>query len=367
MSIGTSEENGDSGKNERSGNAGKQRIIICGMGFMGAMHVQVYSLLENALVAAVVDERGAEAGARLEQLGVNAPVYPTLKEALAAVEADAVDICLPTDFHEAYVLEAAAAGKAIFCEKPLSLDTASADRMVAAAAKAGVAFQVGQCIRFWPEYQAFREIVRSGRAGALKSLSLQRRAGRPDYSVGNWLNEAARSKGAALDLHIHDTDFVVSLLGSPRAVTSTGRMHKGALDHIYTIYHYDQCSVVAEGGWDYPARWGFQMAFQAVFENGAVEFDSTRGGAGEATLTGVFGDGEREALPFEKASAGDSKAGIGNVSDLGGYFNELRYFIDRLAAGEHPQEATGAQARESLRVVEAEIASALCGEAVVIE
>jgi len=81
----------------------------------------------------------------------------------------------------------------------------------------------------------------------------------------------------------------------------------------------------------------------------------------------VFGDGEREVLPFEKASAGDSKAGIGNVSDLGGYFNELRYFVDCLAAGECPQEATGVQARESLRVVEAEIASALCGETVVIE
>lgn len=352
MSIGTTEA------------VGKQRVVICGMGFMGAMHVQVYSQLEKAAVVAVVDERQAEASARLEQLGVKAPVYATLREALAEVEADVVDVCLPTDFHEAYVLESAAAGKAIFCEKPLSLDTASADRMVAAAAKAGVAFQVGQCIRFWPEYQAFREIVESGRAGALKSLSLQRRASRPDYSVGNWLNEATRSKGAALDLHVHDTDFIVSLLGLPRAVTSTGQKHNGALDHIYTIYHYDDCSVVAEGGWDYPGKWGFQMAFQAVFEQGAVEFDSTRG---DATLTGVFGDGERETLPFERASAGSSKAGIGNVSDLGGYFNELRYFIDCLAAGEHPQMATGSQARESIRIVEAEIASALCGKTVTIE
>lgn len=327
---------------------------------MGVMHAQVYAQLPGVEVVAVVDARGAAAMGSLEAVGVKVPVFVSLGEALAAVNADVVDICLPTDLHEPFVLEAAAAGKAIFCEKPLSLNTESGRRMVEAVQAAGVPFQVGHCIRFWPEYEVLRDLVQGKRepVGRLLSLNLQRRSGRLSYSVGNWLNDPKRSRGAALDLHIHDTDFVVSLLGTPPWVASRGN----SSDHLVTLYGYDGVAVVAEGGWDYPVKWGFQMAFQAVFENGSLEFDSTR----TPTLRLTVGDGEPVSLEAGGDEAGSSAVNLGNVSNLGGYYRELKAFVAALRAGRHPEEATGPQALESLRVVEAEIESALCGRPVTL-
>lgn len=328
-------------------------IVLCGMGFMGTMHAQIYSRIPETRITAVVDTNPDGAATRLKELGLEVSVFATLQDALATVPSDVVDICVPTDLHEAFVREAAEAGKDIFCEKPITLTTDSAQRILQAVK--AVHFQVGQCMRFWPQYEALQEIIASGKAGRLLSLSLQRRAGRTSHSVGDWLNKAERSHGAALDLHIHDTDYVLSLFGTPQAVTSVGTREHSGLNHIFTTYHYDNGpAVVAEGGWNYPAQWGFQMAFQAVFENGTVEFDSTA----TPSLTGTFGHEPKGEISFKKSVADSSSVQIGNLSDLGGYFSELRYFVDCLKTGKHPEIATGAQAAESLRVVEHEIQSA---------
>lgn len=340
------------------------RVLLCGIGFMGVMHGQVYGQLPGVEVAAVVDARGAGAAEQVASIGLQVPVFTTLAEALAAVDVDIIDVCLPTDLHEAFVVEAAKSGKAIFCEKPLSIETESAARMVTAVEAAGVPFQVGHCIRFWPEYELLRDLVAGKResVGALKSLTLQRRSGRPGYSVGNWLNDAKRSRGAALDLHIHDTDFILSLLGTPTTVTSRGNIVSGALDHLFTTYGYDGVAVVAEGGWDYPAKWGFQMAYQAIFENGTLDYDSRATPALVLTLN----DADPVPLAVAADEVGQSAVDLGNVSSLGGYFRELRYFVECIRKGEHPTQATGPQALESLRVVEAEIESALCGRTVTL-
>jgi predicted dehydrogenase len=335
-----------------------QKIILAGFGFMGTMHAQVYSQLKKARVAAVVDTNRRVAAAAMAKLGVNAPLFGDLASALKAVEADAVDICLPTPRHAPAALEAIAAGKHIFCEKPLALTLADAERITSAAKRAKVFAQVGQCIRFWPEYVAFRDFVASGRAGALRSLSLQRRSGLPMHSVEGWLINPGLSGGAAIDLHIHDTDFVISLLGTPKAVSSAATIDTNGPSHIFTSYTYKGIPVVAEGGWNYPLQWGFQMAFQAVFERGAVEYDSGTG------LFLTLGKQPRRPMPFKAPSVGASTTGAGNISSLGGYFNELQYFVNCLETNTPPAIATLAQAKESLRVVLAEVASARSGKPV---
>jgi predicted dehydrogenase len=238
---------------------------------------------------------------------------------------------------------------------------ADARRMRAAHHRAGTFVQVGQCVRFWPEYQAFEKFVRAGTAGRLLSLTMQRRSARPQYTVGHWINDAGRSLGAALDLHIHDTDYVLHLLGVPRAVRSRGVEDHEGWNHIFTDYVYEDTVVQAEGGWNYPAKWGFQMAFQAVFERGTVEYDS----AASPTLKATLGESESFALPF--VPAGGTAAAGGNISSLGGYANELRYFIDCVHAGRAPAIATLDQAITSLEVVLAEIKSAASGRPVVLK
>lgn len=338
-------------------------IALAGFGFMGSMHAQIYAQLDGARLAGVADPRVDATRAKLQKLGMDVQVYPSLKELLSAhPEAAVVDVCTPLGSHEADALVALQSGRHLFCEKPLAPTLAAADRIIAAAKAAGVSVQVGHCIRFWPEYQALRKFVSDGRGGRLLSLSLTRQASRPDYTVGDWANKEQLSGGAALDLHIHDTDFVLALLGAPRAVHSRGTFDYSGPAHIFTIYDYPEVAVAAEGGWNYPPKWGFRMTFQAVFEKACIDFDSGKA----PTLMVTWDDRAPEPMAFDAPTAGESKSGEGNISNLGGYFNELQVFVDCIQRGVPPVDATLEDARASLEVVFAEIESARAGRPVVI-
>ncbi len=331
----------------------KLRVAIVGFGFMGQMHAKVYQALENIEIVGVVDTFPATVKA-VAEYGLSATLFPTLEAVLDQTAVDIVDICLPTDLHADAIVTAARAGKHVFCEKPLALTIADAERALAAVEAAGVHFQVGQCIRFWPEYQALETFLKSGQGGCLTSLWMQRRASKPAYSQENWLHANHRSKGAALDLHIHDTDFILHLLGKPQSVHSIGHKVDGVYTHLFTHYYYDQIAVTAQGGWDYPAQWGFQMAFQAVFEHAVVEMDSLISPSLHITLQ----DQKRVAMLFNKPVIKSDGPNSGNISDLGGYYNELATFVRGIRTGSKPTIATGPQALESLRTVLAEIQSA---------
>jgi predicted dehydrogenase len=337
-----------------------QKVILVGFGFMGGIHAQAYAQIPEAKIVAIVDTLADKAREQGDKIGLQVPIYGSLSEALKEVEADVVDVCLPTDLHAEAVLTALAAKKNVFCEKPLTISMANATKIKAALKKSKTKFMVGQCLRFWPEYQAFEEFVKAKKAGKLLSLTLQRRAGRPGYSVDNWLNKGKRSMGAAVDLHIHDTDYVTHLLGTPKAVFATATKDFSGYSHIFTTYIYKGVSVQAEGGWNYGTSWGFQMAFQAVFENGSVEMDSTQ----TPSIKYTIGNAKAEPLAVTAPNAGESKAGTGNLSSLGGYYNELRYFIDCLEKKATPKIATLEHGAESLRVVLAELKSAETGKIV---
>lgn len=323
---------------------------------MGGMHAQVYGQISGVDLVAAVDSRVDAIAEKLMSMGVDVPVFASLEKALQEVSCEFVDICLPTHRHCDAALQAIESGKALFCEKPLALSLADADKIIAAADRHGTVAQVGHCIRFWPEYQVLADYHRSGKGGKLLSMHFVRRCGRPGYGVGNWLNKAEQSGGAALDLHIHDTDFVLSLLGLPGGSTSRMTEDDSGPSHIFSLLDYDDAVVYVEGGWNYPEKWGFQMAFQAVYENSVVDYDSSNGKG----LTICESGGEPTAVPAGGTESKESKSASseGNISDLAGYYNQLLYFTDCLKAGESPAIATLEQARASLAFTLAEIANA---------
>jgi predicted dehydrogenase len=272
---------------------------------------------------------------------------------LEEVESMAVDLCLPTDLHRSQAQVAFDHGRHVFCEKPLALTSPDAEAMVRGAEKAGVFLMVGHCLRFWPEYRELERLVRSREFGALKALTMRRSSGRPDYAANNWTADSRRCLGAALDLHIHDADFLHHLLGLPRAVTSRGVRYGSGWDHIETLYDYGGPCVSAGGGWDYPSRWGFRMEYHATFEGGALNFDSC--------LSPALHKCAAEGRPVPvKLPAGPVAAPAGLVA----YAEELDYFCVHIASGVPPKIANGVQAAESLRLVLAEIQSAETGQTV---
>tara|TARA_R100000027_G_scaffold67707_1_gene68044 strand:- start:2141 stop:3184 length:1044 start_codon:yes stop_codon:yes gene_type:complete len=340
------------------------KIAIIGFGFMGVMHAQIYQSLPGVELAAVVDLNRDGATQKLQSIGLVLPVYSTLREMLEKVEVQAVDICSPTDQHVGLAIEATEAGKHLFIEKPLAFTPEDCALIQTAVQRAGVVAQVGHCIRFWPEYMALKEYIEMGDLGRLKSLRLTRRSARPGGGEPtHWVNMERLSGGAAFDMHVHDTDFALSLFGTPQSVYSSTTQGLSGPDHIFTHYEYPDVVVQAEGGWDYPQHYGFSMAFEAVFTDGVLSYHSNEAPSLTVTRTGQ----RTESVPVQQPTLTESSTTIGNISALGGYFNELAYFADRVKANKAPRIATIAQASETIRVLCAELESARSGDPIPLQ
>jgi predicted dehydrogenase len=314
-----------------------QKVGLVGCGFMGRMHANVYSLLDNAGLVALVDRKPEKRQAYSSEFGV--PAYETIYNMFEKhPDLDVVDVCLPTYEHKDAVLMAALAKKNVFCEKPMAMSTDEADEMIDVCHKNGVRLMIGHCIRFWPEYVLLKKLVDEGTLGKLLSVNLTRYGEFPTWSTDNWLADESKSGGGVLDMHIHDTDFAHYLLGSPASVDSWGTVdHRGA-SQVFTTMMFSAGAVAhLEGGWNLPIHTPFKMAFRAIFERGAAIMDG-----GPMT---VYEDGKQPSVPsFPKMEA----AGGGNISDLGGYYHELKYFVDRLESDEAFEVSTPESSRQSL-------------------
>jgi len=124
-------------------------------------------------------------------------------------DVDAVAICTPTPLHAEQVVAAARAGKAIFCEKPISLELGEVDRALAAVREAGVQFQIGFNQRFDPGHAAVAAAVANGEVGEPQLARISSRDVSPppmDYARG--------SGGIFLDMTIHDFDMARYVVGS---------------------------------------------------------------------------------------------------------------------------------------------------------
>src|SRR6266516_2924946 len=101
------------------------------------------------------------------------PLADSYEQVLADPKVDAVVLATPHSLHAQQIVAAAAAGKHIHVEKPITLTRASADRAVEAARKAGVVLAVGYCRRFHPSIVEVRRRLAQGRLGAVVSIVAQ--------------------------------------------------------------------------------------------------------------------------------------------------------------------------------------------------
>jgi predicted dehydrogenase len=335
------------------------KIGLIGCGFMGRMHATCYKALsKSATVVGVADIRRKEAGMAQDICG--GKIFPSAEALINNPDIDAVDICLPTFLHAKYVKLAAGAGKHVLCEKPFALSLAEADAMTQAARQARVTFMVAMVIRFWPEYVYLKELVDFGKHGRLTALTCSRVVSFPGTGWENWYANPGRSGGAILDLHIHDTDFITHLLGKPTSVYTRGTKAKRGWDHVYTLYEYPQCVVNAEGGWDLDPGAGFCHAFRAQFADGTtVEYNMKN-----QPLV-VYAHGKSRVITLAQEGAGTANAG-GNISSLGGYYREIKYWLECIANKKKPLVVTPAGARLSLEVLLKEMASARTGKKIKI-
>ena len=179
-------------------------VGVIGVGRIGRMHADLLDRqIAGATLAAVHDAVPAAAEA------VGARAHAAVDELLADPAVDAVAICSSTETHADLIVAAARAGKAIFCEKPISLELADVDRALGAVEAAGVPFQIGFNRRFDPAHQAVHEAVMGGDVGDPQLVRISSRDPAPppmEYVRG--------SGGIFLDMTIHDFDMARYVTGS---------------------------------------------------------------------------------------------------------------------------------------------------------
>lgn len=317
------------------------RVGLIGCGFMGTMHANCYKSIEGVELVALADLRREKA----EELstGTNAKIYGDGKELIANAEVDVIDICLPTYLHAEYAMLAMEKVKYVFVEKPVTLTKKEAKALIKKQTETGAQVQVGQVIRFWDEYVELTKILESGKYGKVVNANFRRLSPRPTWGWNNWLLDAALSGGAGQDLHIHDVDFVLSIFGKPKRFYTVRASGGEKNSYVNTLMMYSDKAVSVEGTWDLPGTRPFEATFRVVFEKAVVE------NAGGKFM--LYTNGGAEEIVIEKKEiAGDGFKG-GNISDLGGYFNELLYFTDKAKANEPIERATLKDADASLEFV----------------
>jgi myo-inositol 2-dehydrogenase/D-chiro-inositol 1-dehydrogenase len=191
-------------------------IGVIGAGRIGRVHAEhLATRIPAARLAAVADINPTAAAELAARYGV--PAYTDPRYLFDDSDITAVAICSNTDTHARLIIEAAQAGKHIFCEKPIDLDLARIDQALQAVAAAGVKLMVGFNRRFDPSFRKAHELVAKGAIGTVHMLRITSRDPAPPP-----LAYVRVSGGLFLDMTIHDFDMARYLGGEVEEVFAAG-------------------------------------------------------------------------------------------------------------------------------------------------
>jgi myo-inositol 2-dehydrogenase/D-chiro-inositol 1-dehydrogenase len=257
------------------------KVGIIGAGRIGRIHARSLAfLIPEAQAAAIADVDAGAARAAADSLRIP-QAWSDYRQILADKDIRAVAICAPTPMHSALIEEAAAAGKHIFCEKPIDFDLARIDAALAAVKKAGVKLQIGFNRRFDANFARVRRAIAEGEIGEPQLLHIvSRDPGPPPLSY------VQSSGGIFMDMTIHDFDMARFQLGDfveVQAMTSTNglEMFEVANDHAQAIVVMRAasgalCTIVNSRSCAY----GYDQRLEAFGDLGSLE-------AGNMTATTV--------------------------------------------------------------------------------
>ena len=187
----------------------KINVGVIGAGRIGRVHAENLAYRIPGTNLAAISDIYVEAAEKLAADLQVAAAFKDHQRILEDASIEAVIICSSTDTHAQMIEEAAAAGKHIFCEKPIALDLGKIDRALVAVERAGVKLQVGFNRRFDPNFRRVREIVAAGQIGIPHILRITSRDPQPPP-----IAYVKVSGGIFLDMAIHDFDMARFLIGS---------------------------------------------------------------------------------------------------------------------------------------------------------
>ncbi|WP_338837101.1 Gfo/Idh/MocA family oxidoreductase [Gordonia polyisoprenivorans] len=323
------------------------RVALIGAGRIGSSHAELIARhVPGAELVAVADPTPT-ADALAERLGVDCA--HSAQAVLARPDVDAVLITTPARTHADLVVEAAAAGKHVFVEKPMAVTLADADRAIAAAADARIVLQVGFNRRFAPGFVAAREAIDAGRIGTphlLRSLT---------RDPGPFTADPARIPQWTIFLEtlIHDFDTLchlnpgatpVSVTAHADALVRPDAKSSGHLDTaVVTIVFDNGAMATAEAS--FSALYGYDVRGEVLGSGGMVTAgDIRRTDMTCYTADGVAVDTARRDTDLLRSA----------------YLAELTAFTDAIRNGES-SPVDGTDARTALSIALAAIRSVETG------
>jgi myo-inositol 2-dehydrogenase / D-chiro-inositol 1-dehydrogenase len=245
------------------------RFGVLGVGRIGKIHIEnLVNRIRGAEVVAVCDVAAAELAAVAARFGI-ARTFTDYRELLDLAEIDAVAICGPTNTHYQMIVDAAARGKQIFCEKPIDLSIEKVQAANQEVARCGVRMMVGFNRRFDPNFLKVRETIAAGLVGQPQILRITSRDPAPPPEP-----YIRASGGIFMDMTIHDFDMARYLMGSE--VTEVYSRAAVLVDQVFA----------EAGDWD-------TACTTLTFENGAfaVIDNSRKAVYGYDQRVEIFGSG----------------------------------------------------------------------------
>lgn len=267
---------------------------------MGRAHSNAYNRVGNffdlqyQVVLQAACARNAEAAQAFADRWGYASVETDWRKLVARDDIDLVDICVPNNLHKEIAIACAEAGKMILCEKPLAMNVAEGEEMVAAVEKAGVANMVWYNYRRVPAVTLAKQLIDQGKLGRIfhyRANFLQDWTISEDLPQGGtalWrLDAAAAGSGVTGDLLAHCIDTALWLNGSIRDVSAMTETFIKERQHTTT-------------GKVEPVKIDDACAFLCHFDNGSLGlFESTRYARGHKALYTLEINGEHASLRWD--------------------------------------------------------------------
>jgi UDP-N-acetylglucosamine 3-dehydrogenase len=328
---------------------------IVGAGFIGQIHSSCIEAIEGAKIRWVLDI-DENSGMRLAEK-TGAEYTRELSPILADRETHVVIHGLPTIYRLGYLQEYVKAGKHIFCEKPLARTLDEAKKVVRLVRAYRRIFYVGHVVRFFFEYEQAHRLVKEKAIGTPGIVRVSRCSGFPNFGSGDWYNDFEKSGGVALDLAIHDFDFLLWTFGPVRRIFASGLLPRTIhhTDYLLAIMNFQNGMLAhAEASWC-ESRGSFWTSFEIAGSEGLIEFDS------------------RTAMPLvlmkkhkeEKESAGTATIKEKPLTE-NPYLRQMRHFLSCVETAEKPR-VTVADAYRALQLSLSALDSVRSGKPVTIK
>ncbi len=326
----------------------KLSIAVLGAGRIGSIHARNIAANNRATLVAIADPDAQAVAQVVAETGAKAS---TIDAILTDKGVDAVAICTPTDTHADLIERAALAGKAVFCEKPVDLDSARIERCLSVVAGAKVPLMIGFNRRFDPSFAAIKRRIGEGEIGNVELVTILSRDPSPPP-----LDYVRRSGGLFRDMMIHDLDMARFLLGEePVELFAFGSSlvdkeigNAGDVDTAVCVLK-TAAGKIAEISNSRRATYGYDQRIEVHGSKGMLAAGNRT--ATTVTSAGASGYVSDPALPFFLERYADA------------YRNELAAFITAVAEGA-PTSPSGQDGLAAQRLADAATESARSGQAI---